>query len=206
MKQKKPWYKNWIVWVAIIIVLGVIGMFMPKNDKEQTTPQEAVVESAAPEETEEVSEPEAETTLADLVAKTNETNAPQTAQMIIDDNPEVVEAIVNNDGEKNILVIHAEYPDGGWSNENRIKNTMFLVEDIVKDYNGTDVDELQFWATEPLQNSITGESTGQEKVISFTIGNDAMKGIINGVTYGSNMMEKDGVLQDLWIHPALLQN
>lgn len=217
--NKKPWYKNWIVWLAIILVLGVVGMVMPKSEEQQqmeTETQEAIAE--AQQATEEAkakadqaaAEAQAEQeridnlpTLEELIQKTNETNAPQTAEILLENDKDLKEAIVNNDGEKNILVLKYDLGDGSWNNEATIEKNFLVIEDLVKNHGIGIFDEVQYWATMPLVDSITGESAGDQKVISFTIGNDAMKGITNGVTYATNMKDKPGVLQDLFIHPAL---
>lgn len=245
--NKKPWYKNWIVWVAIVIVLGVIGMFMPKSeeqkqaeieteqaiaDAEQAAEEaQAEAEKAAQEyeqqreekkaqkekekaekEAAEKAEEEAKAaeaerianlpTLQDLIAKNHETNAPQQAEILIVNNPEIVEAIVNNDGTNDILVVHAQYEDGGVSNESRIKSTYHLVDDLIRNQGADAFGEIQFWAEEPLMSSVTGEDAGMQKVISYTLNGDVIKGFKNQVILPTNVEEK-GVLEDYWIHPAL---
>lgn len=49
-KPKKPWYKKWWIWViAGVVVLAIIGAFVPKdNTKKESKPTETISTTATP--------------------------------------------------------------------------------------------------------------------------------------------------------------
>ena len=107
---------------------------------------------------------------------------------------ELISTITNTVNDKNVIVIKAKISPS-YSNKATIDQNYFNIEDFVKNQNGSQFDEIQYWAVADMTDG------SESKVISFTVNKDMINSILTDkyfvpISYGD-------YVEDLWILPSL---
>lgn len=208
-----------LAFCALFIFVGMIsaisdiasGNYVPPEKTEVTT---VVTTTTVPETvttTEEVKTTAPETVMATEEVKTTvpvttiETTVPETeavTEAIKTEKAaeysllhgELISTITNTVNDKNVIVIKAKISPS-YSNKATIDQNYFNIEDFVKNQNGSQFDEIQYWAVAAMTDGSEG------KVISFTVNKDMINSILTDkyfvpISYGD-------YVEDLWILPSL---
>lgn len=93
-----------------------------------------------------------------------------------------------------ILVVKAKI-EPSYSNKATIRQNSFNVEDIIKNQGGHNYKEIQYWAIADMKDG------SESKVISFTVDEDVINGVVNGNILGNEIID---YAKDVWILPSLL--
>lgn len=96
------------------------------------------------------------------------------------------------DGKK-VLVVKAKIKPS-WTNELTVNQNYYNVADIIKKQNGSEFDEIQYWAVADMTDG------SENKVISFTLNKET----INAISDGSIVDNQIGnYAEDLFVHKSL---
>jgi len=107
---------------------------------------------------------------------------------------ELISTITNTVNDKNVIVIKAKISPS-YNNKATIDQNYFNIENFVKNQNGSQFDEIQYWAVADMTDG------SESKVISFTVNKDMINSILTDkhfvpISYGD-------YVEDLWILPSL---
>lgn len=173
----KDLIKKWWFW-AIIAIVVIVGLGASQHKEEEVT---------SPTDSEKI-----------FISEDGRPSSMKLAE-VLDYNKTCVEYADNGlDCQNKVVIIKAKIDPP--SNKG-IRGVCFKsVGDYLRRLENLDFSELQFWAVADTISSKTGESTGENKVVSFTVPESAFE-IIRDSNFDDEMMER--YVKDFWILPSL---